>query len=71
MKRPCLAAQEIAVGTGLNLPLYSPSQVQSLTALDLSSGMLGQVGQAASSCGESKKGPINQNNQRARWQELD
>ncbi len=31
------------MGTGLNLPLYNPSHVNSLTALDLSVGMLQQV----------------------------
>ena len=39
-----MAAQEVAVGTGLNLPLYNPSHVQSVTALDISAGMLAQVG---------------------------
>ncbi len=34
---------ELAVGTGLNLPLYDGSAVQSLSAVDISSGMLWQV----------------------------
>lgn len=36
-------ALELAVGTGLNLPLYSASRLKSLTALDISAGMLHQV----------------------------
>lgn len=36
-------AQEIAVGTGLNLPLYDADRVTSLMALDISGGMLAQV----------------------------
>ena len=39
-------AQEIAVGTGLNLPLYDADRVTSLTALDISGGMLAQVRRA-------------------------
>mmetsp|Transcript_3845 Transcript_3845/g.6719 ORF Transcript_3845/g.6719 Transcript_3845/m.6719 type:complete len:287 (-) Transcript_3845:2207-3067(-) len=31
---------EIAVGTGLNLPFYDPIKVQSVTAIDISDGML-------------------------------
>ena len=31
---------QVAVGTGLNLPLYDASRVASVTALDLSDGML-------------------------------
>lgn len=34
---------EVGVGTGLNLPLYERPAVRSLTALDLSEGMLAQV----------------------------
>ncbi|EIE20565.1 UbiE/COQ5 methyltransferase [Coccomyxa subellipsoidea C-169] len=34
---------ELAVGTGLNLPVYNPSHVKALTALDLSAGMLQQA----------------------------
>ncbi len=34
---------EVAVGTGLNLPLYQWSSIDRLTALDLSPGMLSQV----------------------------
>ncbi len=34
---------ELAVGTGLNLPLYDSSAVQSLSAVDISNGMLRQV----------------------------
>ena len=36
------------MGTGLNLPMYSPSHVQSVTALDISPGMLAQVRRGAS-----------------------
>jgi ubiquinone/menaquinone biosynthesis C-methylase UbiE len=35
---------ELAVGTGLNLPLYDWSAVSELTAVDLSAGMLSQAG---------------------------
>ena len=31
---------QVAVGTGLNLPLYDASRVASVTALDISDGML-------------------------------
>ena len=34
---------ELAVGTGLNLSFYDSSAVQSLSAIDISSGMLRQV----------------------------
>ena len=34
---------ELAVGTGLNLPFYDEATVQSLSAVDISSGMLRQV----------------------------
>ena len=34
---------EVAVGTGLNFPYYKVPHVASLTALDISQGMLGQV----------------------------
>ncbi|BDA50561.1 probable ubiquinone/menaquinone biosynthesis C-methyltransferase [Coccomyxa sp. Obi] len=34
---------ELAVGTGLNLPLYHPDQLESLSALDISAGMLQQA----------------------------
>lgn len=34
---------ELAVGTGLNLPLYSWAKVEALTANDLSEGMLAQA----------------------------
>ena len=34
---------EVAVGTGLNFPYYRAPHVASLTALDISQGMLGQV----------------------------
>ena len=33
-------SHQVAVGTGLNLPLYDASEVTSVTALDLSEGML-------------------------------
>ena len=42
----CMHVQEIAVGTGLNLPLYDADRVTSLTALDISGGMLAQVRRA-------------------------
>ena len=35
----------MAVGTGLNLPLYRQSQLTSLTGIDISEGMLAQVAQ--------------------------
>lgn len=34
---------EVAVGTGINLPLYDTSRIASYTGLDLSAGMLEQV----------------------------
>ena len=34
------------MGTGLNLPLYRPGQVESLSALDISAGMLQQVAES-------------------------
>ena len=34
---------EVAVGTGLNLPLYNQQRLQHYTGLDLSPGMLEQV----------------------------
>jgi len=38
---------ETAVGTGLNLPLYSPSRLTSFSAVDISPGMLQQATQRA------------------------
>eukprot|EP00878_Enallax_costatus_P031195 GHUV01034090.1.p1 GENE.GHUV01034090.1~~GHUV01034090.1.p1 ORF type:complete len:319 (+),score=107.41 GHUV01034090.1:441-1397(+) len=38
---------EIAVGTGLNIPLYDWSAITSFTGIDLSQGMLAQVAQRA------------------------
>jgi len=35
-----VVSRQVAVGTGLNLPLYDASEVTSVTALDLSGGML-------------------------------
>lgn len=34
---------EVAVGTGLNLPLYKDSQIKAYTGIDLSPGMLGKA----------------------------
>lgn len=42
---------ETAVGTGLNLPFYDTGAVTSLTAIDLSRGMLDQAGQRAARLG--------------------
>lgn len=39
---------EVAIGTGINLPLYNRQHVQSLTGLDLSPGMLQQAQSKAS-----------------------
>lgn len=39
----CGHVLELAVGTGLNLPFYDESAVASLSAVDISSGMLQQV----------------------------
>ena len=39
-KMQVFASRQVAVGTGLNLPLYDASEVTSVTALDLSEGML-------------------------------
>ena len=36
---------ELAVGTGLNLPLYTGDTVTALSAIDISHAMLQQVGQ--------------------------
>ncbi len=38
---------ELAVGSGLNLPLYNWTSLASLTALDLSQGMLSRAAAAA------------------------
>ncbi|KAK9917178.1 hypothetical protein WJX75_001587 [Coccomyxa subellipsoidea] len=43
---------ELAVGTGLNLPLYNPSRLTSLTALDISTGMLQQAQKRAKGLGD-------------------
>lgn len=42
---------ETGVGTGLNLPFYSPARVASLTAADISSGMLAQARQRVQQLG--------------------
>lgn len=42
---------ETAVGTGLNLPFYDTGAVTSLTAIDLSRGMLDRAGQRAARLG--------------------
>lgn len=42
---------ETAVGTGLNLPFYNAPALASLTAIDLSSGMLGQARRRAAQLG--------------------
>jgi ubiquinone/menaquinone biosynthesis C-methylase UbiE len=42
---------EVGVGTGLNLPLYRRQQLASLTAVDLSDGMLAQARRAAAAAG--------------------
>jgi ubiquinone/menaquinone biosynthesis C-methylase UbiE len=42
---------ETGVGTGLNLPLYSDPRVTSLTAVDISSGMLAQAHRRAQQLG--------------------
>ena len=34
---------EVAVGTGLNLPLYDATQISSYKGIDISPGMLSQV----------------------------
>ena len=34
---------EVAVGTGLNLPLYNATQISSYKGVDISPGMLSQV----------------------------
>ena len=46
---------ETAVGTGLNLPLYDSAALTSLTAIDLSSGMLAQARQRAERLGLSER----------------
>ena len=40
---------EVAVGTGINLPLYNRHKVQSLVGVDLSQGMLQQAASKVSS----------------------
>ncbi len=47
---------EVGVGTGLNLPLYKRRALRSLTALDLSAGMLARVRAAPAPSGAVSRG---------------